>query len=104
MLPYAKHWACLVQSYYTLLKNNITRDELDQSNFLLKKFVVYTEEYYSANAMTFNIHQLLHLAQSIADWGPLWAHSGYCFENGNGQLVRKIQAAKGVIHQLCRLR
>ena len=103
LLPYAKHWACLVRAFYILLKDTITYEELDNADRLLKEFVIYTEEFYSTNAMTYNIHQCLHLAQSVADWGPLWSHSDYCFENGNGQLVRQIQAAKGVIHQLCRL-
>ncbi|XP_071639002.1 uncharacterized protein [Temnothorax longispinosus] len=99
---YAKHWALLVEAYYILLKRSITRIELNHADGLLKRFVAYTEIYYSESAMTFNIHQLLHLAQSVADWGPLWAHSGYCFESGNGQIVKKVQAAKGVIHQICR--
>ena len=103
MLEYTKHWACLVEVFYILLKNSISRDELDRAHFLLKKFVVYTEEYYSPHAMTYNVHQMCHLAQSVVDWGPLWAHNGCCFESGNGQLKRKIQAANGVIHQLCRL-
>ena len=52
--------------------------------------------------MTFNIHQLTHISQSVADWGPLWAHSGYTFESGNGQIVKTVHAAKGVINQVCR--
>ncbi|KAL7292616.1 hypothetical protein TKK_0013746 [Trichogramma kaykai] len=52
--------------------------------------------------MTFNIHQLLHLVQSVADLGPLWAHHGYPFEDGNGQLVKTVKSAKGVLHQICR--
>ena len=51
--------------------------------------------------MTFNIHQLLHLAQSVANWGPLWSHWGYPFEAGNGQLLKAAHASKGVLHQLC---
>lgn len=48
------------------------------------------------------MHQLLHITQSVVDWGPLWAHSGYCFESGNGHILRKVQAAKGVVSQICR--
>ncbi|XP_024892185.1 uncharacterized protein LOC112467697 isoform X1 [Temnothorax curvispinosus] len=99
---WVKHWSLLVEAFYILLKKSITRDEVNYAHTLLTKFVCYTEHYYSKAAMTYNVHQLLHLAQSVADWGPLWAHSGYCFENGNGQLVRKIHGAKGVVHQICR--
>ena len=68
MLEYTKHWACLVEAFYILLKNSISRDELDRADFLLKKFVVYTEEYYSPHVMTYNVHQMCHLAQSVVDW------------------------------------
>ena len=33
---------------------------------------------------------------------PLWSHSGYCFENGNGLIKKKVHAATGVVHQICR--
>ncbi|XP_067203731.1 uncharacterized protein [Linepithema humile] len=97
-----KHWSLLVEAFHILLKKSITRNEVNHAHTLLTKFVDYTEHYYFKAAMTYNIHQLLHLAQSVADWGPLWAHSGYCFENGNGQIVRKVHGAKGVVHQICR--
>ncbi|OXU28458.1 hypothetical protein TSAR_002557, partial [Trichomalopsis sarcophagae] len=72
------------------------------ADMLLKQFVAYTEYYCSQSAMTYNVHQLLRLTQSVVKWGSLWEHSGYCFENSNGELVRKLHAAKGVIYQLCR--
>ena len=81
----------------------MTREQVVYADNLLKKFVVETELLYSKAAMTYNLHQLLHLARSVADWGLLWAHSGYCFESGNGRIMRQIHAAKGVIHQICRL-
>ena len=58
--------------------------------------------YYTHRAMTYKVHQLLHLTESVLNWGPLWAHSGYCFKHGNGVLKNKNHAAKGVIHQVCR--
>jgi len=53
--------------------------------------------------MTFNVHQLLHTAQSVINWGSLYYHSGYGFENGNGEIVKLVQAAKGVQYQICRI-
>ncbi|XP_043469590.1 uncharacterized protein LOC122503198 [Leptopilina heterotoma] len=40
--------------------------------------------------MTFNVHLLLHLAESVYNWGPLWAHSAFAFESGNGQLLKNV--------------
>jgi hypothetical protein len=31
-----------------------------------------------------NVHGLLHLPESVSDIGPLWAHSCFPFESGNG--------------------
>ncbi|KAL7288253.1 hypothetical protein TKK_0017593 [Trichogramma kaykai] len=99
---YAQHWMLLVHASYLLLQKNITHSEIETAENLLIDFVQNIENIYPKAAMTYNVHQLLHLVSSVANWGPLWAHSGYTFENGNGQLVKKIQAAKGVIPQICR--
>lgn len=50
--------------------------------------------------MTFNVHQLLHITQAARNFGPLWAHSAFTFESGNGQIVRLVHAAKGVPEQI----
>ncbi|KAH9359462.1 hypothetical protein HPB48_020081 [Haemaphysalis longicornis] len=50
--------------------------------------------------MTFNVHGLLHLANSGRSLGPLWAHSAFVFEGGNGNTVRQVSAAKGIPQQV----
>lgn len=80
----------------------ISKSNLEYANNLLNQFVANTEVLYSKSAMTYNVHQLTHIAQSVKDWGPLWAHSGYPFEGGNGKLLTFIQAAKGVPYQITR--
>ena len=35
---------------------------------------------------TFNVHQLLHIADAVRNLGPLWAHSAFPFEDTNGWL------------------
>ena len=52
--------------------------------------------------MTFNVHLPLHLARSVLDRGPLFSYNAYAFESGNGNLLKVIQAVKGVHHQICR--
>ena len=74
---YMAHWSLLVQSFYLLMKTSITVEELKTADTLLKKFVALTEYYYGKDAMSYNVHQLLHVTQSVVNWGPLWAHSGY---------------------------
>ncbi|KAL7304806.1 hypothetical protein TKK_0003029 [Trichogramma kaykai] len=99
---YSDHWKLLVNVCHTLLQQSITRDQLQEANEKLENFVILTEKYYSKNAMSYNIHQMLHLVQSVIDWGPLWAHHGYPFENSNGEISRSAKSAKGVLFQIGR--
>lgn len=99
---YFEHWIHLVEALHILMQNRITLTELRTADRLLKEFVARTELHYGKDAMTYNVHQLTHLAQSVADWGPLWAHAGYPFESAIGKLAKKVHASNGVINQLCR--
>lgn len=97
-----KHWLLLVEAVYILSREKITLLEIEHADVLLHQFVGDIELLYSSMLMTFNVHQLLHLATSVLNWGPLWAHSAYGFESGNGDLLEIIHAAKGIHHQVCR--
>lgn len=97
-----KHWSLIVESLHILLKTDITYAELDEADRMLHEFVCGTEQLYSKSAMTYNIHQLLHIAQSVCNWGPLWAHSTFSFESGNHHLLTAIKCAKGVNQQILR--
>ncbi|XP_077551223.1 uncharacterized protein LOC144164841 [Haemaphysalis longicornis] len=55
---------------------------------------------YGATGATFNVHQLLHLASSVRNLGPLWANSAFVFEFGNGKIVKSVTAANGLPHQI----
>lgn len=96
------HWSLFVSAMYLLLKDNIQFSDIDIADKLLRQFVGETEILYSKVSMTFNVHLLLHLTESVYDWGPLWAHNTYAFESQNGKLLKVIHAAKGVHHQVCR--
>ncbi|XP_064479165.1 uncharacterized protein LOC135392379 [Ornithodoros turicata] len=69
-------------------------------NELLKDFVGRCIALYGEAFMTFNVHALLHLAASAKFLGPLWAHSAFVFEGGNGTLVNLVSAAKGAPQQI----
>lgn len=96
------HWLQFVEAIHLLSQRIITKTEINHADNLLRKFVADTELLYSKSAMTYNVHQLTHIAETVKDWGPLWAHSGYPFECGNGKLLTFIKAAKGVPHQVTR--
>lgn len=67
---------------------------------LLMHFVGKTEDLYGKSAMTFNMHQLIHLPEAVRRLGPLWGHSAFVFESGNGQLVKLVTGANAVPQQI----
>ena len=101
-IPYFNHWAILLRAFYILTQYSVTVDEILSANRLLRQFVALTEVLYTKDAMTYNVYQLLHIAQSVANWRPLWSHNGYPFESENGQIVRTVHAGNGVLDQICR--
>lgn len=97
-----KHWTLLVEAIYILMKDEITTSEIYFADLLLHEFVAQTQLLYGKVCMTFNVHILLHLSESVYDWGPLWAHNAFAFKSGNGELLKVIHASNGVHHQICR--
>lgn len=96
------HWKLLVQAVRILLQDEVTHYEIDRAELLLLEFVTKTEKYYGHFEMTYNMHQLLHLAESVRRWGPLWSHTAYPFESSLGNLKSVLKATKGVAHQIVR--
>lgn len=68
---YTSHWSQFVEALQILLGTTILTSDIEKSELLLRKFVAGTQELYGSRAMTFNIHQMLHLAQSVVDFDPL---------------------------------
>nr|XP_037269998.1 uncharacterized protein LOC119161561 isoform X2 [Rhipicephalus microplus]XP_037285845.1 uncharacterized protein LOC119178705 isoform X2 [Rhipicephalus microplus] len=100
---YLEHWACLVEALHIMLQRSIETAEVNRAEKLLLEFHVRSEMLFGKAFMTYNMHQLTHIVKSIHDWGPLWAHSAFPFESGNGSLKEAIKAANGIPHQLCRV-
>ncbi|KAG0434150.1 hypothetical protein HPB47_019318 [Ixodes persulcatus] len=95
-----RHLARLAEAVHLLLRMEISPSQINRAETLLKKFVAQVPILYGQAAMTFNVHQLLHLANTVRRMGPLWANSAFTFESGNGQLLRHVTAAKGVPGQV----
>jgi hypothetical protein len=55
---------------------------------------------YGKEHMSFNVHQTLHLVQSVKDWWPLWSHSAFVFESFNAVLLKMIKGTQGVPKQI----
>ena len=66
----------------------------------LKKFVITVGVLYGQKHVSFNVHQLCHLAQSVRDWGPLWATSAFPFEGNNKGLLNLFCGTQYVPQQM----
>lgn len=97
-----KYWILFVESLHTLLRCDISINDLNKVDENLYKFAFLTEKLFSKKSMTFNVHQLLHISQSVLNWGPLWAHSTFSFESANHDTLQAIYCAKGVNLQIVR--
>lgn len=49
-----------------------------------------------------NVHSLIHLVQTVRNFGPLWSYSCFGFENMNGHLRKHCHGTRNVLPQLAR--
>ncbi|XP_064462215.1 uncharacterized protein LOC135372635 [Ornithodoros turicata] len=97
---YWRHFAKLSHALHILLAEKITHQMIHKAEHLLEQFVSRAAALYGEGCMRFNVHQLLHLPKAARLMGPLWAHSAFVFESGNGTLVKLVTASKGIPLQI----
>lgn len=85
---YLNHLRLLVIAVYTLTKDSISQDDVAYAHECIVRYVFKFEEFFGKESMRFNVHTLLHLPQSVYDWGPLHAHNTFTFENENHFLLK----------------
>lgn len=85
---YLLHLALLVTAIQICLQDVITPDMLENARVLLIKYVIKVQKYFGKESMRYNVHLLLHITKSIENWGPLWTHNAFSFENENRLLLQ----------------
>ncbi|CAB5302545.1 unnamed protein product [Rhizophagus irregularis] len=91
-------WANFVKSVKLCLEPEISEEQIDDVQILLKKFSDYYErEYYQNNgqclaACKISFHYLLHVADSIKYCGPSWTHWQFPMERVCGILQPLIKS------------
>lgn len=99
---YLNHWFLLVYATHSLLQDNISSVEVDLAENALKHFVRQVPILYGQEYCTFNVHQLLHIADAVRDWGPLWVFSCFRFESNIGHIISLVRGTKCVPMQICK--
>ena len=94
------HYLLLVNSVFMLLKTKATVGDIAAAESMLFQFVKHFAFLYDKCHMTLNIHQLVHLADSVLSLGPLYTHSCFSFEDKNGILLRMIRGTQNIDNQI----
>ncbi|XP_033122015.1 uncharacterized protein LOC117121027 [Anneissia japonica] len=94
------HWLYLVSAMYMLLDDDVSIDMINNSELLLMKFVLDAEEIYGKEYITYNMHLLTHMADSVRNWGPLWSISCFAFESMNHKLGKMISGTQHIEKQI----
>ncbi|XP_074114120.1 uncharacterized protein LOC141537173 [Cotesia typhae] len=90
----------LVSSIYTLMTDNISEEDLLLCEINLLQFVRDCQLIYDVNSMTFNLHSLSHVVESVRQSGPLWSSSAFPFESMIFLIKRYITVVSGVSNQI----
>ena len=99
-LRYFQHMLLVSHGVFLLTKLSISQSELNKAHASLTKFVKGFQELYGNVHMTYNVHQLNHLTQTVIDWGPLSVYSTYGFEGFNLVLMRLFHGTQAVPTQI----
>ena len=82
---YFENSALYVAAMHIFLNESITPDEIECAKILIIKFMCGFQNLYGDQcmiiAMHYNIYSLIHLADNVKDWGPLWVINTFLFES-----------------------
>ena len=85
-LEYFNHYLLLAESIFLLLQHSISPSDVKRASSLLKRFYVMIRALYGERYQTYNMHNLIHMPDCVADLGPLWTFSCFFYEDLNGDL------------------
>ena len=97
---YFEHFAKFSYGMYCLLQDKVNLECIGKVDILLKHFVKETEFLYGKEHITMNLHLATHLAESVVNWGCLWATSTFIPEWFNGELAKPCNGTQAVAEQM----
>ena len=97
---YAHHYSLLVYAMHILLGSSISPHDLTIAHELLLCFYQHMPELYGDTSCLINVHNLIHLAPLVKQWGPLWVYSCFGFESMNGHLKKMFHGTRQILGQL----
>lgn len=99
-VDYVHHLYLLVKAMHILLSPHIYSSDLLAAERMLTVFYEKVTDLYPEELCTMNVHSLIHLTQTVKNFGPLWAYSCFGFESMNGHLKKHCHGTRNVLPQL----
>ncbi|CAG5100612.1 Protein of unknown function [Cotesia congregata] len=93
---YVDHWALLVDGISILVKASIMKSEIKYADQCLREFILGVELLYGEKYVSFNVHLLADLTISVENWGPLYTHSAFIYEDFNQTIQASVNSPNGV--------
>ena len=97
---YVHHFSLLVCAMHILLQSNLSTVQIQAADDMLAVFYELLPELYGVTSCPLNSHLLIHLANYVKLWGPLWTHSAFGFESMNGHINSMIHSKYRIADQL----
>lgn len=85
---------CFVKGYRILMKSQLSGADIAYAELLLEAFYDGMERLYEKSYCPIKVHQAIHAASVVRNFGPLNNVSAYLFEDLNGQIVKRNHAKK----------
>lgn len=99
-IQYLNHFQMLQKIIQKLIGNDINVEVIIECRILADSFVKEFQNFYGKKCMVYNVHLLIHMIDSVANFGPLWGFSLFPYENYNGMLKNFIKGPKEPIQQI----
>ena len=86
-LRYYRHWMLFVYAMRLLFQKQISQYEVENARALLYLFVDEIPELYGKEHVSYNVHLLVHVVDTVEQWGAPWAYSAFLPEDAGGTLT-----------------
>jgi len=97
---YYTHWLLLCNGIRLLLQDTVTGAMITTSRNCLHKFIALIPDLYDGVHLSYNVHLLSHLPDAVHNWGPLWAHSAFVYEDVLGFIKKTYHGTQHVPKQV----
>lgn len=91
---YFIHYKLLVDALSLVHQSSISEQSVNVAHDKFCQFVEEFEDLYEMRHLSANIHQLLHIAQNVRDFGPIYLTSCDVYESLNGDLANLVTGTR----------